>query len=145
MQNIQTVVNKRASEFGIDVIDVRIMRSDLPDENSNAIYRRMQTDREREAKEIRAEGAEVSQKIIAGTDKERSILLAEARKRSEILKGQGDSKATKIFADSFSRDPEFFEFYRSMQAYKNSMKGSNTKFVISPKNQFLRRMNRVGQ
>jgi len=140
MQNIQTVVNKRAKEFGIDIVDVRIMRSDLPNENSNAIYRRMQTEREREAKEIRAEGAELSQKIIAKTDKEKTILLAEAQKTAEILKGEGDAIATKIFARSFGRDPEFFEFYRSMQAYKKSLKGENTKFIISPDSGFLREM-----
>jgi len=140
MQKIQTVVNKRAKEFGIDVIDVRIMRSDLPDENSNAIYRRMQTEREREAKEIRAEGAELSQKIVANTDREKTVLLAEARKTAEIAKGEGDAIATKIFAKSFGRDPEFFEFYRSMQAYKKSLKGGNTRFIISPDNGFLKEL-----
>jgi len=140
MQKIQKVVNERSKEFGIDVVDVRIMRSDLPQENSNAIYRRMQTKREREAKEIRAQGAEEAQKIIATTDKDKVVLLAEAKKKGEIMKGTGEAEATKIFAKAFGRDPEFFDFYRSMQAYKKSLKGNKTKLVISPKNDFFKKL-----
>ena len=144
MEQIQTVVNERVNEFGININDVRIMRSDLPEENSNAIYRRMQTKRESEAKEIRAEGAEEAQKIKATAEKEKVILLAEAIKKSEILRGEGDAIATKTFASAYGRDPEFYDFYRSMEAYKKSFK-TDTKLILSARSDFLKYISSEGQ
>lgn len=141
MEKIQDVVDAKAKQFGVEIVDVRITRSDLPQANSNAIYKRMQTDREREAREIRAEGDENAQKIRANTDKERIFLISEARKKAEIIMGEGEAIANKIYSRSYSKDPEFFEFYRSMQAYKNSLKDKNTKLIISPENEFLKNMN----
>lgn len=145
MNRIQKAMSEQTKVFGIEIVDVRIMRSDLPDENSNAIYRRMQTEREREAKEIRAEGGEIAQRITAEADKEKTVILAEAVKQSETLKGQGEAKATKIFADAFSRDIEFFEFYRTMESYKKSMTKENTKIIISPDNEYFKGIKRMGR
>lgn len=138
MKKIQDVVAGKAKQFGVKIIDVRITRSDLPKANSGAIYKRMQTDREREAKEIRAEGDEMAQKIKANTDKERVYLLAEAKKQAEILMGEGEAIANKTYAKSYSKDPEFYEFYRTMQAYKKSLNSNNTKIIISQDNEFLK-------
>ena len=131
-------VNRESRDFGVDVIDVRIRRADLPDENSQAVYRRMQTEREREAKEYRAQGDEASQRIRSRADKERTILLANAKRESEILRGQGDALAVKIFADSFGQDEEFFAFYRSMQAYGLALGADDTTLVLSPDSEFFR-------
>lgn len=145
MNRIQKAMSEQTKVFGIEIVDVRIMRSDLPDENSNAIYRRMQTEREREAKEIRAEGEEIAQRITAEADKEKTVILAEARKQSETLKGQGEARATKIFADAFGRDIEFFEFYRTMESYKKSMTEENTKIIISPDNEYFKSIKKMGR
>lgn len=139
MAQILGVVNDRVAEFGIKIADVRIMRTDLPEENSNAIYKRMQTEREREAKEIRAEGEEESQKIKAGADKEKVVLLANAKKKAEILKGEGDAISLRISAKAYNRNPEFYSFYRSMEIYKNSL-GKDTKMVLSPNSELLKYM-----
>ena len=116
MAIIQNDVNTEAKTLGIQIVDVRIKRADLPQANSEAIYKRMQTEREREAKEFRAQGAEIAQKIRSTADKDVTVLLAEANKKSEIMKGEGDGLRNKIFADAFGRDPQFFGFYRAMQA-----------------------------
>ena len=121
MSLIQEGVNTEAQKFGIKIVDVRIKRADLPQANSEAIYRRMQTEREREAKEFRAKGAEMAVTITSTADKEVSIILADANKDSEIMKGEGDGERNKIFAEAFGRDPEFFAFYRAMQAYELSL------------------------
>lgn len=126
--------------FGVEVVDVRIMRADLPKENSQAIFRRMQTEREREAKEYRAKGAEEAQKIRSEAEKERTVTLAEATKQAETIRGEGDAKASKVFADAFSRDPEFYEFYRTMQAYRKTLGGDDTKMILSPDSRFLRHL-----
>jgi len=131
-------VNRQSKDFGVDVIDVRIRRADLPDENSQAVYRRMQTEREREAKEYRAQGDEASQRIRSRADKERTILLANAKRESEILRGQGDALAVKIFADAFGQDEDFFSFYRSMQAYSVALGAEDTTLVLSPDSEFFR-------
>ena len=131
-------VNRQSKDFGVDVIDVRIRRADLPDENSQAVYRRMQTEREREAKEYRAQGDEASQRIRSRADKERTILLANAKRESEILRGQGDALAVKIFADAFGQDEDFFSFYRSMQAYTLALGAEDTTLVLSPDSEFFR-------
>ena len=121
MARIRDQANVEAKQFGIDVIDVRIKRADLPAENSQAIYRRMQTEREREAKELRAQGAEMAQRIRARADRERVVLLAEARKEAQIARGEGDGEAVRIFAEAFGQDIDFFTFYRSMQAYRGRL------------------------
>ena len=117
MALIQEGVNNEAENFGIKIVDVRIKRADLPQANSDAIFRRMQTEREREAKEFRARGAEMAVTITSTADKEVTVILAEAQKKSEIMKGEGDGERNKIFANAFGQDPEFFAFYRAMQAY----------------------------
>ena len=138
MAIIQKDVNKEAKSFGIKIIDVRIKRADLPPANSDAIYKRMQTEREREAKEFRAEGAEIAQKIRSTADKDVTVLLANANKKSEIMKGEGDGQRNKIFADAFGRDPQFFSFYRAMQAYETALIGGQTSLVLSPDSEFFK-------
>ena len=132
MAIIQESVNAEAEKFGIKIIDVRIKRADLPQANSEAIYRRMQTEREREAKEFRARGAEMAVTITSTADKEVTVILANANKQSEIMKGEGDGQRNKIFAEAFGKDPEFFAFYRSMQAYETALIGGETSLIMSP-------------
>ncbi len=138
MQLIQSQVNEEAKNFGIEIVDVRIKRADLPPANSDAIYKRMQTEREREAKEFRAQGAEIAQKIRSTADKDVTVILAEANKKSEIMKGEGDGERNKIFANAFGRDPQFFAFYRAMQAYEKALIGGETSLVLSPDSDFFK-------
>jgi len=138
MARIQEGVNNEAENFGIKIIDVRIKRADLPEANSEAIFRRMQTEREKEAKEFRARGAEMAVTITSTADKEVSVILANANKDSEIMKGEGDGQRNKIFADAFGRDPEFFAFYRAMQAYETALIGGETSLILSPDSEFFR-------
>ena len=138
MSLIQEGVNTEAQKFGIKIVDVRIKRADLPQANSEAIYRRMQTEREREAKEFRARGAEMAVTITSTADKEVSIILADANKDSEIMKGEGDGERNKIFAEAFGRDPEFFAFYRAMQAYETALIGGETSLILSPDSEFFK-------
>ncbi|ABV75772.1 MULTISPECIES: protease modulator HflC [spotted fever group] len=141
MLNILNQVDGEAKSFGIDVVDVRILRADLPKENSAAIYRRMQTAREKEATQIRAEGQEESVRIRSKADKESKIILAKAYRDAQIIKGDGDEKAAKIYNSAYSVDPEFYKFYRSLLVYKNSLKKENTNFVISPDAEVLKYLN----
>ncbi len=138
MAIIQEGVNLEAKNFGIEIIDVRIKRADLPQANSEAIFRRMQTEREREAKEFRARGAEMATTITSTADKDVSIILANANKDSEIIKGEGDGLRNKIFADAFGKDPEFFAFYRAMQAYETALIGGETSLILSPDSEFFK-------
>jgi len=138
MTLIQEGVNTEAENFGIKIVDVRIKRADLPQANSEAIYRRMQTEREREAKEFRARGAEMAVTITSTADKEVTVILADAQKKSEIMKGEGDGLRNKIFADAFGRDPEFFAFYRAMQAYETALIGGDTSLILSPNSEFFK-------
>jgi len=138
MQQITQQVADEADDFGMKVIDVRIKRADLPVANSEAIFKRMQTERSREAKEFRAEGAELAQEIKAKADKDVAIIIAEARKKSQILRGEGDGQRNKIFADAFGRDPEFFSFYRAMQSYEKSLQSGQTSLVLSPDSDFFK-------
>jgi membrane protease subunit HflC len=144
MGQITKDVNAEAAQFGIEVIDVRIKRADLPQANSEAIYKRMQTERTREAKEFRAQGAEIAQTIRSTSDKEVTIILAEANKNSEILKGEGDGRRNKIFANAFGKDPEFFSFYRAMQSYEKSLIGGETSLILSPDSEFFRFFGKSG-
>ncbi|MFV9929728.1 MAG: protease modulator HflC [Rickettsia endosymbiont of Haemaphysalis japonica] len=141
MLNILNQVDGEAKSFGIDVVDVRILRADLPKENSAAIYRRMQTAREKEATQIRAEGQEESVRIRSKADKESKIILAKAYRDAQIIKGDGDEKAAKIYNSAYSVDPEFYKFYRSLLVYKNSFKKEDTNFVISPDAEVLKYLN----
>ncbi|MBC17764.1 Protein HflC [Pseudodesulfovibrio profundus] len=142
-QEIMDTVTARSREllepYGIDVIDVRIKRTDLPAENARAIFGRMKAERERQAKQYRSEGREVSARIIAEADKERSIILADAEKESEIIRGEGDAMATKIYADALGRSPEFYAFTRSLEAYRKSLK-DNSRLIMTPKSPFLKYM-----
>jgi len=138
MAIIQESVNDEAEKFGIKIIDVRIKRADLPQANSEAIYKRMQTEREREAKEFRAKGAEMAVTITSTADKEVTVLLANAKKQSEIMKGEGDGQRNKIFAQAFGKDPEFFAFYRAMQAYEKALIGGDTSLILSPDSDFFK-------
>ncbi len=138
MEIIQNDVNEEAKGFGITIVDVRIKRADLPPANSEAIYKRMQTEREREAKEFRAQGAEIAAKITSTADKDVTVILANAKKQSEIMKGEGDGQRNKIFASAFGRDPQFFGFYRAMQAYERALIGGETSLILSPDSDFFK-------
>jgi modulator of FtsH protease HflC len=138
MLQIRDLVHTEAKSFGIEIIDVRILKSDLPAENSEAIYSRMQTERHKEAKQIRAEGAEEAARIKSRADKESQIILANAYMDSQKLKGLGDSEAARIYNLAYSKDPEFYKFYRSLVAYKASLAKDNTQFILSPKSEFFK-------
>jgi len=144
MAIIQDGVNTEAEKFGITIIDIRIKRADLPQANSEAIYKRMQTEREREAKEFRAKGAEMAVTITSTADKEVTVLIANARKQSEIMKGEGDGQRNKIFAQAFGKDPEFFSFYRAMQAYEKALIGGDTSLILSPDSDFFKFFGNAG-
>ena len=144
MAIIQDGVNNEAEKFGITIIDIRIKRADLPQANSEAIYKRMQTEREREAKQFRARGAEMAVTITSTADKEVTVLLANAKKQSEIMKGEGDGRRNKIFADAFGKDPEFFSFYRAMQAYEKALIGGDTSLILSPDSDFFKFFGNAG-
>ena len=138
MTLIQEGVNAEAENFGIKIVDVRIKRADLPQANSDAIFRRMQTEREREAKEFRAKGAEMAVTITSTADKEVTVILADAQKKSEIMNGEGDGERNRIFANAFGRDPEFFAFYRAKQAYEKALIGGETSLILSPDSEFFK-------
>lgn len=138
MKKIQAAFNNAAQQFGIEVVDVRIRRADLPEQNSQAIYQRMQTEREREAAEIRAQGNEEAQRIRSRADREVTVLIAESERDAQIARGEGDAKRNEIYAAAYSQDPEFFAFYRSMEAYRKSLKGDNTTMIVEPQGEFFR-------
>ncbi|MDA9740507.1 protease modulator HflC [Pelagibacteraceae bacterium] len=144
MATIQNDVNTEAKNFGITIVDVRIKRADLPQANSEAIFKRMQTEREREAKEFRAQGAEIAAKITSTADKEVTVILATANKQSEIMKGEGDGARNRIFAEAFGRDPEFFGFYRAMQSYEKALIGGDTSLILSPDSDFFKFFGKAG-
>ncbi|MAR79725.1 MAG: HflC protein [Rhodospirillaceae bacterium] len=141
MQEITNLVNEGAAPLGLKVVDVRIKRADLPTENSEAIFRRMQAEREREAREFRAQGEEQATRIKANADREKAVLLAEANRDAQIIRGQGDAKRNAIFAKAFGQDPEFFNFYRSMLAYKEALTDNETSLILSPNSDFFRFFN----
>ena len=137
MKSVTVRGNTAAQAYGIEVIDVRIKRADLPPENERHVFERMRAERERQAKKYRSEGEEEALKVRALADKERTIILAEAYKEAEQTKGDGDARAIKIYAKAFQQDPEFYSFFRSLEAYKNSIK-KDTIMVLSPETEFLR-------
>lgn len=138
MRDITRNMNADAAGFGVRVVDVRIRRADLPEQNSEAIYKRMQKERERQAAQFRAEGRETEQRIKARADREVTVLLAEARREADILRGQGDAEKTKILGGAYGQDPKFFAFYRAMQAYREAFAHGNTTLVLSPTSPFFR-------
>ena len=138
MQRIREQVNDQTKGFGIAITDVRLRRADLPEENSKAIYARMKSDREREAAQFRADGDRLAAEIKADADRQRIEILAEAQKQAQILRGQGDADSIKVYADAFGRDKDFFAFYRSLEAYRNALAGSDTTFLLSPDSEFFR-------
>ncbi len=137
MQQVSELVALRATQFGISIEEVRIKKADLPSENSEAIYRRMQTERQQEAAQIRAVGNEKARFITAESEKQKTVLLAEAQRDSDILRGEGDAEKNKILGKAFNQDPDFFAFYRAMQAYSKALTEGDTTMVLSPKSDFF--------
>jgi modulator of FtsH protease HflC len=138
MSRIRELVDHEAKAYGIDVVDVRIRRADLPEQNSQAVYQRMQTERQREAAEFRAQGSQKSQEIRARADRDVTVLLADATSKAEQIRGEGDGERNRIFADAFGKDPDFFAFYRSMQAYEAGMRHNDTRMLLRPDSEFFR-------
>lgn len=138
MKSIAQVVNEEGKEFGLEVVDVRIKRADLPEQNSKNIFDRMRAERQREAAEFRAEGVGAANRIRATADREVTVIKADATRDGERIRGDGDAERNRIFAEAFSKDQDFFAFYRSMQAYEAAMKGSETRMLLSPDSEFFR-------
>jgi membrane protease subunit HflC len=136
MAEVTAKSNEPVAEFGIEIIDVRIKRTDLPPENEKAIFNRMRAERERQAKQYRSEGREAAARITAATDKDKTILLAEAQKTAETLRGQGDAEATRIYAQALGQDPDFYAFLRSLEAYRTGLK-DNTRLILTPDSPFF--------
>ncbi len=144
MRQIKTSVNRDAGRFGIEIVDVRIGRADFPDQISQAVYGRMKSEREREAAEFRAQGFEQSQRIRAGADREATVILAEAKRESEIERGAGEAVRTRVLNDAYGQDEGFFNFYRSMQAYEAAFSGETTYMVLSPDSEFFEFFSSIG-
>jgi membrane protease subunit HflC len=138
MARIRELVDTEAKAYGISVVDVRIRRADLPEQNSQAVYQRMQTERQREAAEFRAQGSQRSQEIRSRADRDVTVLLADATSKAEQTRGEGDGERNRIFAEAFGKDPDFFGFYRSMQAYETGMRHSDTRMLLRPDTEFFR-------
>ncbi|HUK58609.1 MAG TPA: protease modulator HflC [Stellaceae bacterium] len=138
MQQVKTEVNEQSKGFGIDVVDVRIKRADLPEQNSEAVYARMKSERQREAAGYRAEGARQAQQIRADADRQRIEIIADSNKQSQILRGQGDGDAIRITAEAYGKDEGFFSYYRSLEAYRAALSGQDTTFVLSPDSPFFK-------
>jgi membrane protease subunit HflC len=138
MARVREQLDTEAQAYGIDVVDVRIRRADLPEQNSQAVYQRMQTERQREAAEIRAQGAQRAQEIRARADRDVTVLIADSTAKAEQARGQGDGERNRIFNDAFGRDPEFFSFYRSMQAYEAGLRSNDTRMLLNPDSGFFR-------
>ena len=141
MRQIRDEVSAEAKPFGIDVMDVRIRRADLPAENSQAIYARMQSERQQQASQYRGEGAEAAQTVRANAERERTVILAEAQRDAQKLRGDGDAQATATYAKAYGQDEQFFGFYRSLQAYREALSGRDTSFVLAPDGSFFRFFN----
>ncbi len=142
METVTQRSNDKSMEYGINIVDVRIKRADLPSENEKNIFARMQAERERIAKQYRAEGQEESAKIIAETEREKTVILAEAYKEAQQLRGEGEAEAIRIYAESFNQDPEFYQFYRSLESYQGSFK-ENTTILLSPDNEYIKYINQI--
>lgn len=138
MTRIREQLDREADQYGIQVVDVRIRRADLPEQNSLAVYKRMQTEREREAQEFRAQGGQKAQEIRSKADREATVIIADANSTAEQTRGVGDAERNRLFAEAYGRDPEFFAFYRSMSAYETGLRSSDTRFLLRPDSEFFR-------
>ena len=138
MARVREQLDNEAQAYGIDVVDVRIRRADLPEQNSQAVYQRMQTERQQEAAQFRAQGAQRAQEIRARADRDVTVLLADAQSKGEQTRGEGDAERNRIFAEAYGRDPDFFSFYRSMQAYEAGLKANDTRMLLKPDSEFFR-------
>src|SRR5689334_22428153 len=138
MAKIRTQLDREAEGYGIQVVDVRIRRADLPEANSQAVYQRMQTERQREAAEFRAQGGQKAQEIRSKADREAVVIIADANSTAEQVRGTGDAERNRLFAEAYGRDPEFFAFYRSMSAYETGLRSNDTRFLLRPDSEFFR-------
>jgi len=138
MNRIRDQVDREAAAYGIQVVDVRIRRADLPEQNSQAVYQRMQTERQREAAEFRAQGGQKAQEIRSNADREATVIVAEANSTAEQVRGDGDGERNRLFAEAYGKDPGFFAFYRSMTAYENGLKSNDTRFLLRPDSEFFK-------
>lgn len=138
MSKIRTQLDRETASYGISVVDVRIRRADLPEQNSQAVYQRMQTERQREAAEFRAQGGQKAQEIRSRADREATVIIADANSQAEQVRGEGDGERNRLFAEAYGKDVDFFAFYRSMTAYENSMKSNDTRFLLRPDSEFFR-------
>ena len=138
MARIRGQLDTEADAYGIQVVDVRIRRADLPEQNSQAVYQRLQTERQREAAEFRAQGAQKAQELRANADREATVIVAEANSTAEQTRGTGDAERNRLFAEAYTQDPDFFAFYRSMSAYENGLKANDTRFLLKPDSNFFR-------
>ena len=135
---IRNQLDRETASYGISVVDVRIRRADLPEQNSQAVYQRMQTERQREAAEFRAQGGQKAQEIRSKADREATVIIADANSQAEQVRGEGDGERNRLFAEAYGKDADFFAFYRSMTAYENSMKSNDTRFLLRPDSEFFR-------
>jgi membrane protease subunit HflC len=138
MTRIRDQLDREADQYGIQLVDVRIRRADLPEQNSQAVYKRMQTEREREAQEFRAQGGQKAQEIRSKADREATVIVADANSTAEQTRGVGDAERNRLFAEAYGRDPEFFAFYRSMAAYESGLRSNDTRFLLRPDSEFFR-------
>ncbi len=144
MARIRDQLDHEAGSYGIQVVDVRIRRADLPDQNSQAVYQRMKTERQREAAEFRAQGKQKAQEITSNADREATVIVAEANSKAEQIRGEGDAERNRLFAEAYSKDPDFFAFYRSMSAYETGFKSNDTRFLLRPDSDFFRYFGSAG-
>jgi membrane protease subunit HflC len=138
MARIREQLDREADGYGISVVDVRIRRADLPEQNSQAVYQRMQTERQREAAEFRAQGGQKAQEIRSKADREATVIIAEANSKAEQVRGEGDGERNRLFAEAYSKDADFFAFYRSMTAYENGLRSNDTRFLLKPDSDFFK-------
>jgi membrane protease subunit HflC len=138
MARIRDQLDREAESYGIQVVDVRIRRADLPEQNSQAVYKRMTTEREREAAEFRAQGGQKAQEIRSNADREVTVIVAEANSKAEQTRGEGDAERNRLFADAYGKDPDFFAFYRSMTAYENGLRSGDTRYLLRPESDFFK-------
>jgi membrane protease subunit HflC len=144
MARIRDQLDHEAANYGIQVVDVRIRRADLPDQNSQAVYQRMKTERQREAAEFRAQGNQKAQEIRSNADREATVIVAEANSKAEQIRGEGDAERNRLFAEAYGQDQDFFAFYRSMTAYENGFKSNDTRFLLRPDSDFFRYFGSAG-
>jgi modulator of FtsH protease HflC len=144
MARIRDQLDRESDNYGIQVVDVRIRRADLPDQNSQAVYQRMKTERQREAAEFRAQGNQKAQEIKSNADREATVIVAEANSKAEQIRGEGDAERNRLFAEAYGKDPDFFAFYRSMSAYETGFKSNDTRFLLRPDSDFFRYFGSAG-